>query len=105
MPRHPDSLPYRPDSLASLWPFKGVAEFQFDEVISEGGSPNRGQGTGGLEKLVILSPTTAVPEVRWKRNRITVRRGRDGSATGSTELSYSRASPICGTTRAARARS
>jgi Big-like domain-containing protein len=74
----PDAAPprlvaVRPDSLASLWPFKGVAEFQFDEVISEGGSPNRGQGTGGLEKLVILSPTTAVPEVGWKRNRITVR--------------------------------
>jgi hypothetical protein len=74
----PDAAPprliaVRPDSLASLWPFKGNAEFQFDEVISEGGSPNRGQGTGGLEKLVILSPTTAVPEVGWKRNRITVR--------------------------------
>jgi Big-like domain-containing protein len=63
----------RPDSLASLWPFKGVTEFQFDEVISEGGAPNRGEGTGGLERLVILSPTTRVPEVGWKRNRITVR--------------------------------
>jgi hypothetical protein len=50
-----------------------VAEFQFDEVISEGGAPNRGEGTGGLEKLVILSPTTRVPEVSWKRSRITVR--------------------------------
>jgi hypothetical protein len=42
-------------------------------VISEGGTPNAGQGTGGLEKLVILSPSSKVPEVRWKRNRITVR--------------------------------
>jgi hypothetical protein len=50
-----------------------VAEFQFDNVISEGGTPNRGEGTGGLEKLVILSPTTRVPEVSWKRTRITVR--------------------------------
>jgi hypothetical protein len=50
-----------------------VAEFQFDEVISEGGAPNRGEGTGGLEKLVILSPTNQVPEVDWKRSRITVR--------------------------------
>jgi hypothetical protein len=76
----PDAAPprliaVRPDSLASLWPFKGVAEFQFDEVISEGGAPNRGQGTGGLEKLIILSPTTRVAEVGWKRNRITVRPG------------------------------
>jgi hypothetical protein len=50
-----------------------VAEFRFDEVISEGGSPSRGEGTGGLEKLVILSPSNRVPEVRWRRNRITVR--------------------------------
>jgi hypothetical protein len=50
-----------------------VAEFQFDEVISEGGTPNRGEGTGGLEKLVILSPSKRVPDVSWKRNRITVR--------------------------------
>jgi hypothetical protein len=63
----------RPDSFAVLRPFRGVAEFQFDEVISEGGTPNRGEGTGGLEKLVILSPSTQVPEVSWKRNRITVR--------------------------------
>ncbi len=47
-------------------------EFRFDEVISEGGSPNQGTGTGDLEKLVILSPTTRVPEVTWRRNRITV---------------------------------
>ena len=75
----PDAAPprliaTRPESLAALrGPFRGVAEFQFDEVISEGGAPNRGEGTGGLEKLVILSPTTRVPEVGWKRNRITVR--------------------------------
>jgi hypothetical protein len=42
-------------------------------VISEGGSANRGEGTGGLEKLVVLSPTTAVPDVNWRRDRITVR--------------------------------
>jgi len=74
----PDATPprliaTRPDSFAVLRPFRGVAEFQFDEVISEGGTPNRGEGTGGLEKLVILSPSTRVPEVSWKRNRITVR--------------------------------
>ena len=74
----PDATPprliaTRPDSLAVLRAFRGVAEFQFDEVVSEGGAPNRGEGTGGLEKLVILSPSTRVPEVSWKRNRITVR--------------------------------
>ena len=63
----------RPDSFASLRAFKGVAEFQFDEVISEGGTPNRGEGSGGLERLVILSPSNRVPEVSWRRNRITVR--------------------------------
>jgi hypothetical protein len=63
----------RPESLATLRGFEGDVEFQFDEVISEGGSPNRGEGTGGLEKLVILSPTTRVPEVDWRRTRITVR--------------------------------
>ena len=74
----PDATPprliaTRPDSLAVLRAFRGVAEFQFDEVVSEGGAPNRGEGTGGLEKLVILSPSTRVPEVSWKRSRITVR--------------------------------
>jgi hypothetical protein len=63
----------RPDSFARMPGFKGEAEFKFDEVISEGGSPNQGTGTGDLEKLVILSPTTRVPNVTWRRNRITVR--------------------------------
>lgn len=74
----PDAAPprlvaTRPDSFVRLTPFKGAAEFQFDEVVSEGGTPNRGEGTGGLERLVILSPSNRVPEVRWRRNRITVR--------------------------------
>ena len=69
----PRLIATRPDSFATLSGFRGVAEFQFDEVISELGAPNRGQGTGGLEKLVILSPTTNVPDVEWHRSRITVR--------------------------------
>jgi hypothetical protein len=69
----PRLISSRPESLATLRDFDGAAEFQFDEVISEGGAPNRGEGTGGLEKLVILSPTTRVPEVDWHRTRITVR--------------------------------
>ena len=69
----PRLIATRPESLATFRVFRGVAEFQFDEVISEGGTPNRGEGTGGLEKLIILSPTNRVPEVSWKRSRITVR--------------------------------
>ena len=74
----PDRTPPRliatsPESLSVLRAFRGTAEFQFDEIVSEGGTPNRGQGTGGLEKLVILSPTKEVPEVSWKRSRITVK--------------------------------
>ena len=74
----PDAAPprliaTRPDSFVRLTPFRGNAEFQFDEVISEGGTPNQGEGTGGLERLVILSPTSRVPEVSWRRSRITVR--------------------------------
>ncbi len=42
-------------------------------MISEGGAPNRGEGTGGLEKLIVLSPTTEFPDVSWKRDRITVK--------------------------------
>src|SRR5687767_4601339 len=37
----PRLIATRPDTLASLGSFRGVAEFQFDEVISEGGAPNR----------------------------------------------------------------
>jgi hypothetical protein len=69
----PRLIATRPDSFRRLVPFRGAAEFQFDEVVSEGGAPNRGEGTGGLEKLVILSPSTRVPEVSWRRDRITVR--------------------------------
>ena len=72
-PTPPRLIATRPDSFARLPGFKGDVEFRFDEVISEGGSPNVGTGTGDLEKLVILSPTTRVPDVTWRRSRITVR--------------------------------
>jgi hypothetical protein len=62
-----------PESTAAYPGWKSDVEFRFDEVISEGGSPNIGTGTGDLEKLVILSPTQQIPVVRWKRDRITVR--------------------------------
>jgi Bacterial Ig-like domain len=62
-----------PDSFEVFPKFDSDVEFVFDEVISEGGSPNQGTGTGDLERLVILSPTSEVPKVRWRRDRITVR--------------------------------
>jgi len=61
-----------PDSLEVLPGFDDDVEFRFNEVISEGSSPNFGTGTGDLEKLVILSPSEEVPSVHWKRSRITV---------------------------------
>jgi hypothetical protein len=69
----PQLLATRPDSFARLPDFKGEVEFRFDEVVSEGGTPSQGTGTGDLEKLIILSPTTRVPKVTWRRSRITVR--------------------------------
>jgi Bacterial Ig-like domain len=72
-PAPPRLIAIRPDSFARLPKFDGSAEFVFDEVVSEGGSPNRGEGTGGLEKLVLLSPSNRIPDVSWRRNRITVR--------------------------------
>jgi hypothetical protein len=72
-PTPPRLIATRPDSFARIPGFKGNVEFRFDEVISEGGSPNQGTGTGDLEKLIILSPTTRVPDVTWRRSRITVR--------------------------------
>jgi hypothetical protein len=68
----PDLLATRPDSLGSYPDFEGDVEFQFDEVVSEGGQPNFGLGTGDLERLVVLSPAEEVPVVRWRRDRITV---------------------------------
>jgi Carboxypeptidase regulatory-like domain/Bacterial Ig-like domain len=62
-----------PDSMAQVPGFHGNVEFRFDEVVSEGSTASTGTGTGDLEKLIILSPTTRVPDVTWRRSRITVR--------------------------------
>lgn len=62
-----------PESMAVLPGFKGDVEFIFDETVSEGTSPDFGLGTGTLEKLVLLSPTSKQPVVRWHRGRISVR--------------------------------
>lgn len=62
-----------PDSLGSYPDWDRDVEFVFDEVVSEGNSPNFGLGTGDLERLILLSPSRGVPRVAWKRNRITIR--------------------------------
>ena len=68
----PTLIGTHPDSLRILPDFSGSVEFLFNEVISEGGQPSEGRGTGDLEKLVLLSPSNNVPMVEWKRNRIAV---------------------------------
>lgn len=62
-----------PESMAALPGFQGDVSFIFDETVSEGTSPDFGLGTGSLEKLVLLSPTSKQPVVRWHRGRISVR--------------------------------
>lgn len=69
----PQLVRTNPDSFVSIPDFGSDVEFVFDEVVSEGSSPNQGTGSGDIEKLVILSPTREIPKVRWRRNRITVR--------------------------------
>jgi hypothetical protein len=62
-----------PESLSVHPGFDGNVNFVFSEVVSEGGSPSQGFGTGDLEKLVLLSPTNKIPVVQWHRSRISVR--------------------------------
>jgi hypothetical protein len=69
----PELIAVSPESLAIIPGFDDDVEFRFSEVVSEGGQPNQGLGTGDLERLVILSPTHRVPEVNWRRRRVTVR--------------------------------
>lgn len=60
-----------PESLASFQDYDGPVEFIFDEVVSEGGGAVQ-RGRSELAQLVILSPTSEDPKVRWRRSRITV---------------------------------
>ncbi len=69
----PRLIETRPADLAVLPGFGGSVEFRFDEVVSEGSTPSTGAGTSELERLILLSPSTRVPEVAWKRSRITVK--------------------------------
>lgn len=74
----PDKVPPQliatlPESLAILPNFKGDVELQFDETVSEGGTPSLGTGTSDLERLILLSPSNNVPHVGWHRSRLSVR--------------------------------
>jgi hypothetical protein len=69
----PQLIAWSPDSQTSLPGFDGQVEFRFSEVVSEGSVASSGTGQGDLERLIVLSPTTRVPDIQWKRNRITVR--------------------------------
>ena len=98
----PDRTPPRliatlPESVTVLEGFDGWVEFTFDEVISEGGQPNFGLGTGDLERLVLLSPGTEVPRVDWRRNTVKVR-WRDAMTreSGGGALCESNATSRCG---------
>jgi hypothetical protein len=76
----PDTAPPRlvgtfPESLVALPDFDGEVEFRFDEVVSEGSAPGNANGTGDLQRLILLSPTTRAADVSWKRSRIAVRPG------------------------------
>jgi hypothetical protein len=70
-PAPPRLLAVYPDSMAVLPKFDGEVEFRFDEVVSEGAAAS-GSGAGGLEGLIIVSPSTRAPKVRWRRSRVTV---------------------------------
>lgn len=110
----PKLVATRPDSLQVYRDFKGSVEFRFDEVVSEGNTANEGLGTGDLERLLLVSPTTSVPQVGWRRNRITVRPRegwkpdrvyrvqllpgvtdlRNNRSTGGTILTFSTGAPL-----------
>ena len=62
-----------PESVGVYPSWNQDVEFKFDEIVSEGSSPNLGLGTGDLERLVLLSPSREVPRIKWKRDRITAR--------------------------------
>ncbi|HTO73364.1 MAG TPA: Ig-like domain-containing protein [Gemmatimonadales bacterium] len=69
----PRLLATTPESLAIIPDFKGSVELQFDETLSEGGTPSLGTGTSDLERVVLLSPSNNVPEVGWHRSRLAIR--------------------------------
>lgn len=73
----PDKVPPKlistvPESIGVYPGWKQDVVFRFDEFVSEGNSPNYGQGTGDLEKLILLSPSSKVPVINWHRDHITV---------------------------------
>ncbi len=74
----PDQTPPKlvarvPDTVAVLPGFRGAARFCFDEIVNEGSEPDFGLGNGSLEKQVLMSPDTAVPDVSWQHRCIGVK--------------------------------
>lgn len=69
----PHLIATRPDSMAILPDFKGTVDLQFDETVSEGGTPSLGTGTSDLERLIILSPSDNVPNIGWHRSWLSVK--------------------------------
>ncbi|HKV75507.1 MAG TPA: Ig-like domain-containing protein [Gemmatimonadales bacterium] len=69
----PRLLATTPESLAILPGFKGSVELQFDETLSEGGTPSLGTGTSDLERIVLVSPSNNVPDVGWHRSRLSIK--------------------------------
>ncbi len=74
----PDQTPPRllsriPDTVVVLPAFHGAARFRFDEIVNEGSEPDFGLGNGTLEKLVLMSPDTTVPDVAWQHRCIGVK--------------------------------
>ncbi len=69
----PQLIATRPDSMAIIADFKGSVDLQFNETVSEGGTPSLGTGTSDLERLVLLSPSNNVPEVGWHRSRLSIK--------------------------------
>jgi Big-like domain-containing protein len=68
----PVLLAVRPESGSIVPDWRDAAVLQFDEVITEMASGGR-RGTGGLDRLVLLSPTTEPVDVSWHRREIHVR--------------------------------
>jgi hypothetical protein len=68
----PKLLATVPESVGVYPGWHQDVEFRFDEIVSEGSSPNVGLGTGDLEKLILVSPSSKVPVIHWKRSRVTV---------------------------------
>ena len=99
-PTPPQLIATRPDSFARLPGFQGRRRVPVRRGDLRGRLAQQGTGTGDLEKLVILSPTTRVPDVSWRRTGSPCVPTKAGAPTGSTGWSCCRASTDLGATGA-----